>query len=298
MENPDATTPGEFSVIKEKAERKVMIHTTVIAGNSVSYIAEGPEDGQTIVIVHGFPDSASSWHPLMLQLADLGYRVVAPFQRGYFPSAIPKDGRYQAGQFAQDLVDFIEAEVSGDVTLVGHDVGALAAYGAATLVPHRVRAVLGMSVPPGLLPQNLLSFDQAKRSFYVWLFQLPIDDAVAGDDFHFIERIWGDWSMPTTDTARSVAQAKDALRPEGHLAAALGFYRALFVADESLAVQQAASESAPPCRFIYLHGAEDGCMGTSVSDHVAERRVIEGANHFIHVDKPAVVLDAIRELMS
>jgi hypothetical protein len=49
-------------------------------------------------------------------------------------------------KFKENWYDFIDAEFSGEVTLVGHDVGALAAYGAATLVPHRVRAVLGMSV--------------------------------------------------------------------------------------------------------------------------------------------------------
>jgi pimeloyl-ACP methyl ester carboxylesterase len=234
----------------------------------------------------------------MLQLAETGYRVLAPFLRGYYPSAIPEDGRYQAGQFAQDLVDFLESETTGEVTLVGHDIGALAVYGAATLIPHRVKAVLGLSVPPGLLPQHLLTFDQAKRSFYVWLFQLPIDDAVAAGDFSFIERIWGDWSMPTSDISLPLAQAKDALRPEGHLSSALGFYRALFVPDASLAAQQAATESTPACRFIYLHGQDDGCMGADVSDHVAARRVVEGANHFIHVDKPQVVLEAIHELMS
>jgi len=275
-----------------------MLQSTNVSGNGVSYLVEGPESGDTIVLVHGFPDSANSWHPLMLQLADAGYRVLAPFLRGYYPSAIPEDGRYQAGQFAQDLVNFLESETTGEVTLVGHDIGALAVYGAATLTPHRVKAVLGLSVPPGLLPQHLLTFDQAKRSFYVWLFQLPIDDAVAAGDFSFIERIWGDWSMPTSDISLPLAQAKDALRPEGYLSSALGFYRALFVPDASLATQQAATESTPACRFIYLHGQDDGCMGTDVSDHVAARRVVEGANHFIHVDKPQVVLEAILELMS
>jgi pimeloyl-ACP methyl ester carboxylesterase len=274
-----------------------MLEQTTVNGSLVSFLVEGPESGDTIVLVHGFPDSANSWHPLMRELAALGFRVLAPFLRGYFPSAIPDDGRYQAGQFAQDLVDFVEGQTTGQVTLVGHDIGALAVYGAAALIPEKVRAVLGMSVPPGLLPQQLLNFDQAKRSFYVWLFQLPIDDAIAADDFEFIERLWGDWSMPTTDTSLPLAHAKDALRPEGHLAAALGFYRALFVPDESLATQQAATESAPTCRFIYLHGKEDGCMAPDVSDHVAERRVIEGASHFIHVDKPDIVRDAIRELM-
>lgn len=274
-----------------------MIANTTLSGNNVSFLVEGPDSGDTIVLVHGFPDSANSWHPLMLELASMGYRVLAPFLRGYFPSAIPEDGRYQAGQFAQDLVDFVEEQTTGQVTLVGHDIGALAVYGAAALIPEKVRAVLGLSVPPGLLPRQLLGFDQAKRSFYVWLFQLPIDDAVSAGDFSFIERLWGDWSMPSTDISAPLAYAKDALRPEGHLAAALGFYRALFVPDETLATQQAATEASPACRFIYLHGREDGCMAPAVSDHVAERRVIEGANHFIHVDKPDIVRDAIRELM-
>jgi pimeloyl-ACP methyl ester carboxylesterase len=77
-----------------------------------------------------------------------GYRVVAPFMRGYAPSSVARDGRYDPAALAGDLCA-IARRLSPDrpIRLVGHDWGAIAAYAAAALEPDRVSHLCTIAVP-------------------------------------------------------------------------------------------------------------------------------------------------------
>ena len=74
-------------------------------------------EGPLAVLVHGFPDTAWSWRHLMPALADAGYRVVAPFLRGYAPSAVPADGNGQAGAAVADIGGLHEALGGGSLAV-------------------------------------------------------------------------------------------------------------------------------------------------------------------------------------
>jgi len=52
-------------------------------------IAGMENDGETIILLHGFPETSYMWVDLMKVLAEKGYRVIAPDQRGYSPNARP-----------------------------------------------------------------------------------------------------------------------------------------------------------------------------------------------------------------
>src|ERR1700728_4593838 len=75
----------------------------VVTANGVqfSYFESGPPDGPLALCLHGFPDSAHTWRFLLPELAAAGFHAVAPFLRGYAPTAIPSDGRYQIGALAR-----------------------------------------------------------------------------------------------------------------------------------------------------------------------------------------------------
>src|SRR5690606_35104397 len=92
-------------------------------GLSFGYLAAGGE-GPLALCLHGFPDSAHTWRHLLPELAAAGYRAVAPFLRGYAPTAVPADGYYQSGAVATDanaLHDALGGD--GDAVLIGHDWG-------------------------------------------------------------------------------------------------------------------------------------------------------------------------------
>src|SRR5437588_12221587 len=88
-------------------------------------------DGPLVLLLHGFPDTAWTWSHVMPSLMAAGYRVVAPFMRGYPPTAIPSDGRYDPAALADDVAGLIDTLNDGEPGfVVGHDWGAMATYGA------------------------------------------------------------------------------------------------------------------------------------------------------------------------
>ena len=68
-------------------------HETVTAnGVDFHYLACGT--GPLALCLHGFPDTAHSWRHLLPELAQAGFRAVAPFMRGYAPSSLAPNGAY------------------------------------------------------------------------------------------------------------------------------------------------------------------------------------------------------------
>ena len=54
-------------------------------------LTSGPDQGRTVVLLHGFPQSAGEWRAQLDVLGTAGFRCVAPDQRGYSPGARPSD---------------------------------------------------------------------------------------------------------------------------------------------------------------------------------------------------------------
>jgi pimeloyl-ACP methyl ester carboxylesterase len=274
-------------------------------GVDFAYLSDGPADGPLALCLHGFPDTAHTWRHLLPRLADAGFHAVAPFLRGYAPTSVPDDGAYDTGTLALDACELHQAlGGTGDAVIIGHDWGAFATYGAAAFQPDRWRRVVTAAVAPqGSMADGFFQFDQLHRSWYVFFFQTPLAEyAVAMDDFTFIDRLWADWS-PGFDGSWDAGQVKEALSSPDNLSAAIGYYRAMFgpPPDNPRALEaQAAGGTVAPQPTLYLHGADDGCMGLEtigpVTDFLApgsRQVVIEDAGHFLHVERPDEVNDHI-----
>jgi pimeloyl-ACP methyl ester carboxylesterase len=274
-------------------------------GIDFAYLSDGPPEGPLALCLHGFPDTAHTWRHLLPRLAEAGFHAVAPFQRGYAPSSIPADGRYDTGTLALDACALHQALGGGeDAVLIGHDWGAFATYGAAAYQPERWRRVITAAVAPQpAMADGFFSFDQLHRSWYVFFFQTALAEyAVAMDDYAFIDRLWSEWS-PHFDGSWDTARVRESLGSTENLAAAIGYYRATFAGppdDGEAAAAQAAAGTMMPQPTLYLHGADDGCMGIDAIGPVAdflspgsEMVVVEGAGHFLHVERPELVNDHI-----
>lgn len=286
------------------------VRTVDIGGVEFAYLAAG-DAGPLALCLHGFPDSAHSWRYLLPQLAAAGYRAVAPFQRGYAPTAVPADGRYQTGVLAMDAIGFHEAlGGDGSAVIIGHDWGAPATYGAAVHTPDRWSKVVGMAVPPGgaVGAAFVTNLAQLKRSWYMFFFQHALSDlVVTANDLAFIDMLWADWS-PGHDGSVDAAHVKDCLRDPANLTAALGYYRATLGdghRDPALDVVQAAAQGVPTQPTLYLHGRDDGCIGVEVAESARAMvgdnvtiEIVDGCGHFMQVERPDVVNARILEFLS
>ena len=111
-----------------------------VTANGVDFGYLSCGDGPLALCLHGFPDSAHTWRDLLPALAGAGFRAIAPFMRGYAPTSVPTDGRYQSGVLAQDALALHDVLGADDrAVIIGHDHGAIAAHGAASAAPERWR---------------------------------------------------------------------------------------------------------------------------------------------------------------
>ena len=164
----------------------------------------GPADAPIALCLHGFPDTAYGWRKVAPALVDAGWRVVAPFMRGYAPSSLPSDGSYHVGALMDDALRVLDAAgPTGRDVFIGHDWGAIAGAGLAAMPDSPFTKAVIMSVPlsaafrpfgrvphsarlAAKLPRQLL------RSWYIMYFQLPwLPDRSAS---WVIPRLWRDWS--------------------------------------------------------------------------------------------------------
>ncbi len=270
----------------------------------------GEKSNPLAIILHGFPDSPKSWVPLGLRLVDLGFRVVIPWMRGYYPSPIDPDGQYLTGALAMDAIA-IHEYLGGDErsVIIGHDYGAMALYGACALDSSIFKAAVAASVPPsGSIAEGFLSYDQLKRSWYMFFFQSPIAEfAVAQNDLNFIERLWQDWS-PGISSQEYISDAKSALREPGHLNAALSYYKAVLnptTPPEDLIIAQSKTTQISNVPTLYIHGHNDGCLGIEVAKSAlkylpenSKMEVVSDAGHFLHVEKPDIFNDLVCAFVS
>lgn len=285
---------------------------TVVCANGVRFAVLEAGDGPLVLCLHGFPDHARSFRHQLRGLAKAGFRAVAPFMRGYAPTEVPADGRYQSAVLSQDIIALIPALGCSSAYVFGHDWGAVAAYGAAVLAPDKVTKLITAAVPhgPAMINAFMSDYDQQRRSWYMFFFQHPLADAaVAHNDCRFIERLWQDWSPGWRYPADEMEALKATLRSPGVLQAALGYYRATLNPanqDPALGELQAQIGMSPvTVPTLYFHGARDGCIGVDLADGMEalfpnglRKVVIPDAGHFVHAERPDEVNRVVLDFLS
>ena len=281
------------------------------AGN-LKALTWGPPDAPIALCLHGFPDTAYGWRKIAPRLVESGWRVVAPFMRGYAPSTIPLDGSYHIGAVMDDALRVRSAAggTERDV-VIGHDWGALAATGLAAMPDSPFAKAVIMSVPPPAafrpfgriadrgslirrLPRQLL------RSWYIMYFQLPwLPERSAS---WIVPRLWRRWS-PGYRAEEDLRHVDAAIGTPQSWRAALGTYRATIRNTRPPARYAELNRlwtKAPILPSLYLHGRDDGCM-TPAFTHWAEKvlpagseaAIVEHAGHFLQLEQPDKVADLV-----
>ena len=148
---------------------------TLISVNGVElevFEAGQENEGDPIVLCHGWPEHAFSWRHQVPALVEAGHHVIVPNQRGYGNSSRPTEvADYDIEHLTGDLVALLDHYGYEDATFVGHDWGAFVVWGLTLLHPNRVNGVINLSLPYQV------------RGELPWI---EFMEAIFGDDFYFV----------------------------------------------------------------------------------------------------------------
>ncbi|MGB7875364.1 MAG: alpha/beta hydrolase, partial [Anaerolineales bacterium] len=209
--------------------------TTFIETNGIKLhvVMAGPKDGQPVFLLHGFPEFWYGWRKQIPALADAGYRVIVPDQRGYNMSDKPKGVRaYAIDKLANDILGLMDALGHEKVNLIGHDWGGFVAWAFAIWHPKCLSKLGILNAPhPDVMTRFLRRGDpeQLRRSWYFFTFQIP-----------WLPEYWlrkNDWRRTVlalrgsgkihTFTNEDITEYKQAWSRPGAIKAMLNWYRAV-----------------------------------------------------------------------
>lgn len=250
----------------------------------------GPPDGEPVVLLHGFPQTSSSWTGLARLLPDL--LLLAPDQRGTSPGARPGPVEaYALPELVDDALAVVAATGHESAHLVGHDWGSQVAWAVAAAHPGRVRSLVAVSVPhPAAYGAALAADpDQQRRSAYLREFRAPApgpEEMLLADDAAWLRATW-EGAVPVDAQEETLARLRD-----GALHGGLQWYRAMR--------RDIADTGAVTVPTTFVRGVGDEFVGEEAArrcgDHVrADYRYVRLAEvgHWVPDQAPEVLADVV-----
>jgi len=312
------------------------IHQVTIGGSaagdapdltlSVTERGEGP----AVVLLHGFPEIGYSWRYQIEALANAGYRVIAPDQRGYGWSDTPDDATaYDISHLVGDVVGLLDHFEIDDAVVVGHDWGSLVAPSVGLFRPNRVRAVAMLSVP--YQPrQNVSVIDHIHTTdpdgpfSYILAFQEPgLEELLDADPIGTLRRIYWSQSGDRPDDFQRDDDPPPGLPPhlsqgefENYCRAfarsgfggGINYYRNLHRNWELTRPWHGAPLTMPTMFLAgsrdFLANEGDGGLGSpyaAMADNCADFRgttIVDGAGHWVQQEAPEAVNNALLEFLA
>jgi pimeloyl-ACP methyl ester carboxylesterase len=257
----------------------------------------GPREAAAVVLLHGFPQDATSWARVEPLLHDAGLRTLAPDQRGYSPGACP-GGRaaYRIEELVEDVVALLDAAALPRAHLVGHDWGGGVAWEVAARHPDRIATLTVLSTPHPAALGWAYRHDRHQRrmSWYMAAFQLPwLPEQWLS---RTMWRTLRDSGMPPLDAARDARRFAE----PAALTGPIGWYRALpRIRRGTLAAAPARQRGTVPT--TYLWGRHDIALGRAAAQRTgacvgADYRFVElDAGHWLPQTHPGDVARAVIE---
>jgi pimeloyl-ACP methyl ester carboxylesterase len=261
-----------------------------VGGLRLHWVEAG--DGPLVLLLHGFPEFWFAWRRQIPPLAAAGFRVVAPDLRGYNLSAKPRGvSSYRMGLLAGDVANLVRHLGYERTHLVGHDWGGAIAWCVPALHPGLVEKLAILNAPhPILFRRKLATFAQARRSSYVFFFQLPFlpERSLARHRAGFLKRMLRrDPVTPDAFSPEEVEAYREAFLRPGAASAAINYYRAAFRSGTRIPGLRRSLDGIPT---LVLWGEGDRYLGPELLDGletlVPDLRVVRlpGVSHWLPSD--------------
>jgi pimeloyl-ACP methyl ester carboxylesterase len=279
------------------------VETFTRDGLRFTVLDEGPAGAETVVLLHGFPQSARTWSGVSRRLVAAGYRVIAPDQRGYTPQARPRPRRaYRLHELVADVAALVDAAGTGRVHLVGHDWGGGVAWMVAATRPDLLHTLTAVSAPhPRAVVTAMLTSRQPLQAWHVGFFQLPWLPEAA------VRARGGRFAVATLKHAGLGAELARAytdrlLADPGALSATLRWYRAM-----PLDASAGRTTGAVTVPTTYVWSSGDVAIGRRAAELTRrwvaapyDFKVLDGVSHWIPEQAPeeltAHILERIRSV--
>jgi pimeloyl-ACP methyl ester carboxylesterase len=190
------------------------------------YVTQG--EGDLVILLHGFPEFWYSWRFQIPVLAK-HFKVVVPDLRGYNDSDKPTNG-YDLDTLVADIQGLIQSLGYARAHVVGHDWGGTIAWRLAQKFPHSLDrlAILNAAHPQRFLHEMVGNFDQLRRSWYVFAFQVPfVPEWLIHQNLKaFVQNLFQAQAIRKGAFSKEETQVYEtALEKPGVLSAALNYYR-------------------------------------------------------------------------
>jgi len=274
-------------------------HTAQVNGTRLHYVTAG--EGPPVMLLHGWPQTWYEWRHVIDLLAD-EYQVVAPDLRGFGYSAKPAAG-YDADTMAADLAALADHLGLRDVTVLGHDWGAVFGYVYAAKTPSQVRAlgIVEMALPGvGIMEQAMAPQPQGNFLWHMGFQSVPDlpELLIAGKEKPYLRWFFEHFAYdPGAITAADLEVYTDAITQVGALRAGLAVYQDFFTPADQVAALAKTPLEIP----VRAYGGE-ACLGGATLASVqavapaAEGGVIERCGHWAGEERPDVVASIVRDL--
>ena len=268
--------------------------------NDLEYYFIEKGEGDLIFFLHGFPDMAGTWDETISELSK-DYRCVAPFLRGYYPTALPKDGDYSARSIARDIDQIARKLGVEHYSVVGQDWGALVTYAMASLFPERVDKIATIAIPHPSCIRTTPTTAYKARHFIRFRNQKKSPAYTRKDNFAYLDKLYTRWSPNWAAYTETADLIKRAYSLPGRLEAALGYYWSLNQQDKS---QPDLYEKMPEMPWLALAGRTDGALPMGAFKRM-EKRVEtpfwmvyhDEAGHFLHAEAPKFFVETLKAFL-
>ncbi|MBI1405662.1 MAG: alpha/beta fold hydrolase [Caulobacter sp.] len=263
----------------------------------------GPADGPLVILLHGFPEFWFEWRALIPVLADAGYRVIAPDQRGYNLSDKPKGARnYVLDLLAADVLALANLAGKTRFSVIGHDWGAAVAWWLATRHAGRIDRLVVMNAPHPAIWRRGMDEDpeQRRKSRYVRLFRLPLlPELILGvGRRRALAAAFDSAKRPEAYAPSILERYREAWSQPGALTGMINWYRALFLQDLPI---PAPGSLTPPTLIVW--GEQDDFAGVELArsslELCADGRfcLLPEAGHWSPHDAPEQVAAAVLDFL-
>ncbi|WP_011161102.1 alpha/beta fold hydrolase [Gordonia westfalica] len=272
------------------------MHTFTSDSLTLQVTEHGSEDGEPIVLLHGFPQDSTSWTAVAEILAETGFRVLAPNLRGYSPGARPS-GRaaYGSNQLVSDVVALLDAKGLDTAHVVGHDWGGALLWTLRKTHPHRIASATVISTPhPAALAWSFTHSTQALRSWYIAAIALPAVPELFLR--HRLAQFIGSTGLP----ADRAQYYQNRMQEPGAATATLNWYRQMMIEQIRPPKRPVRAGKTGPPPTAYVWGSSDAFYTRAVAErtsHVVRdltfSQEIEGG-HWLPETHPSELAEAIR----